>query len=96
MPSDFAREANQLSRRLKRVDRYVKCEGCGRVVKRYPSQLARSEHIFCSRSCQGQFYRGRLHHRGRRCALENVNWHQRAYGVSPLIAKMLMEPKQEN
>lgn len=37
----------------------VKCEGCGRVVSRYPSQI--SKHPFCSRKCARIFNSSRMH-----------------------------------
>lgn len=29
----------------------LKCDGCGKIIYQYPSQVARSEEHFCSRAC---------------------------------------------
>lgn len=79
--SDFKRSINQVSKGIKRVNSFVPCAVCGKLVRRYPSQRDQAKRIFCSRKHMTFYYQG-LH--------EWSNYNQHAFGVSLAIAESML------
>jgi hypothetical protein len=81
--NDFKRSLNLVSRGIRRVNQYVPCHECQKLVRRSPAQLRQAKHVFCSVTCKTRFYNRERYHQ------LQVSVNQRAFGVSLVVAKAL-------
>jgi hypothetical protein len=56
---DFKASCNAVSKASRRINSYVPCERCGKVVRRFESQRVQAKHLFCSVACKTKYYQNR-------------------------------------
>lgn len=83
----FKQSCNQVSRAFTRIGRYVPCEICGKMVKRFPSQLDQAKHIYCSLNCK-QIHYVKAYQEKKNC-YENAKL-PHSIGISFLAGKALI------
>jgi hypothetical protein len=77
---DFKRSLNVVSRAAKRIDSFVPCAYCFKMVRRYPSQVLPAKLTFCCRYHRVLYYQG----------LHKPVYNQHAFGVSFVVAKAIV------